>query len=195
MQDQVQMLFMLFSWLLRTLEMSGIHMLALPGGTFHAGSSEMLTWQCARWISLSTPVPWRRWVKLIVFNIFHILKISSISSTIFTWPSKMYTDLLCYGGQLWWASPFISPGDTGLCVSNAGGYLLRFLKNSTILSLRGSLELSFPGIQPESEMPFCPLVTNPPSKTDYPIRPHFAMGEWKQTHLQTKDSLKESSFP
>lgn len=73
--------------------------------------------------------------------------------------------------------------DTGLCVSNAGGYLLRFLKNSTILSLRGSLELSFPGIQPESEMPFCPLVTNPPSKTDYPIRPHFAMGEWKQTHL------------
>lgn len=36
-----------------------IQILALPGGTFHVGSSETLTWQCARPVSvtLSAPVP------------------------------------------------------------------------------------------------------------------------------------------
>lgn len=36
-----------------------IQMLALPGGTFHVGSLETLTWQCARLVSvtLSAPTP------------------------------------------------------------------------------------------------------------------------------------------
>lgn len=69
-----------------------IQMLALPGGAFHVGSSETLTWQCARLVSvtLSAPTPCgapvllRGWVKLV--------------------PSMVFTlHGICHCGWLWWA--------------------------------------------------------------------------------------------
>lgn len=81
-----------------------------------------------------------------------------------------------------------------------GEHLLRLPNISTVLYFRGSLEawnqswhLCIPAsIQPGSEMPVCPLATNPPSETDYPTLLHFAMAEGKQTHPQYYKALRKN---